>query len=401
MASVKVVQNLKKINKKKEAPLYLRIIKNRRPKYISLGIYLVENNWNPDAQRVKKGHPNSGRLNAFITLRKAEAEGVAVDMETKSKSVSSYRIKEKILGEAPLEFFPYADKYVDSLEAAGKINTHKRAKSIIGKLRDYMNDKTLFFNDITVSFLKDYERHLVTKGNKPNTIHANLRIFRKLFNDVVREDKLSRNENPFYKYIMKTEKTKREYLTEEEFKMIEDLELPKDQVINTHRNIFVFATYAGGLRISDVLTLRWENFDGERINLQIQKTKSTHTIKLPDKALAIANFYKPDKPNPKDFIFPLLDKNLDYTKPKVLITAISSATAYTNKDLKTIEDKIELKKHISFHTSRHTFATWALRKGIRIEYVSKLLGHTNIKETQIYAKIVNEELEKAMEVFND
>ena len=96
-----------------------------------------------------------------------------------------------------------------------------------------------------------------------------------------------------------------------------------------------------------------------------------------------------------------LDKNLDYTKPKVLITAISSATAYTNKDLKTIEDKIELKKHISFHTSRHTFATWALRKGIRIEYVSKLLGHTNIKETQIYAKIVNEELEKAMEVFND
>ncbi|MDD4214814.1 MAG: tyrosine-type recombinase/integrase, partial [Bacteroidales bacterium] len=59
-----------------------------------------------------------------------------------------------------------------------------------------------------------------------------------------------------------------------------------------------------------------------------------------------------------------------------------------------------IKKHLSFHTSRHTFATRALRKGIRIEYVSKLLGHASIKETQVYAKIVNEELDKAMEVFD-
>ena len=61
---------------------------------------------------------------------------------------------------------------------------------------------------------------------------------------------------------------------------------------------------------------------------------------------------------------------------------------------------LEIQKHIHFHTSRHTFATRALRKGMRIEYVSKLLGHANIKTTQIYAKIVNEELDKAMEIFN-
>ena len=71
---------------------------------------------------------------------------------------------------------------------------------------------------------------------------------------------------------------------------------------------------------------------------------------------------------------------------------------YSN--LKRIAKKAGIKKNLSFHTSRHTFATWALRKGIRIEYVSKLLGHASIKETQIYAKIVNEELDKAMEVFN-
>jgi integrase/recombinase XerD len=69
--------------------------------------------------------------------------------------------------------------------------------------------------------------------------------------------------------------------------------------------------------------------------------------------------------------------------------------------LKTIATKAKIEKKISFHTSRHTFATRALRKGMRIEYVSKLIGHSNIKTTQIYAKIVNEELDEAMDVFDE
>mgnify|MGYP000845669624 FL=1 len=68
--------------------------------------------------------------------------------------------------------------------------------------------------------------------------------------------------------------------------------------------------------------------------------------------------------------------------------------------LKALEEDSELGKHISFHISRHTWATRALRKGISIDKVSKLMGHAQIKETQIYAKIVNEELDKAMDVFN-
>ena len=103
---------------------------------------------------------------------------------------------------------------------------------------------------------------------------------------------------------------------------------------------------------------------------------------------------------PADYIFPFLKNNLDYSDPTVLFNAISSNTACANKNLKMIGAKAGIEKHISFHSSRHTFATRALKKGMRIEYVSKLLGHTNLKTTQIYAKIVNEELDKAMDVFN-
>ena len=63
--------------------------------------------------------------------------------------------------------------------------------------------------------------------------------------------------------------------------------------------------------------------------------------------------------------------------------------------------KAEIDKPLSFHISRHTWATRALRKGVSIDKVSKLMGHAQLRETQIYAKIVNEELDKAMDVFND
>ena len=97
----------------------------------------------------------------------------------------------------------------------------------------------------------------------------------------------------------------------------------------------------------------------------------------------------------------MLDNNLDYNDPRTSYNEISSATAYINKNLKTIAEKAEIEKHLSFHISRHTWATRALKKGISIDKVSKILGHAQLRETQIYAKIVNEELDKAMDVFND
>ena len=81
--------------------------------------------------------------------------------------------------------------------------------------------------------------------------------------------------------------------------------------------------------------------------------------------------------------------------------AINSKNVYANKDLKYIAKKLKLTKNISFHTSRHTWATRALRKGMRIEYVSRLMGHASIRTTQVYAKIVNEDLDRAMGVFDE
>jgi len=150
------------------------------------------------------------------------------------------------------------------------------------------------------------------------------------------------------------------------------------------------------------LQLKWQNFDGTHIGLKTQKTKETISIKLPTKALEILKKYSKSQPDNKhaDFISPLLKNNIDYSNPTALFNAISSNIAFANKNLKVIALKAGIEKHISFHSSRHTWATRALKKGVRIQHVSKVMGHTNIKTTQIYAKIVSSDLDKSMDVFN-
>ena len=163
----------------------------------------------------------------------------------------------------------------------------------------------------------------------------------------------------------------------------------------------------GGLRISDILTLQWENFDGSHITIKILKTGSTVSIKVPQRGLEILELYKEKTLKNKNgiesasnFVFPILSDDYYSLTPTLAHNSLSSATAYVNKNLKEIAKLAAIEKTISYHTSRNTFGTRALRKGMRIEYVSKLMGHATIKETQVYAKIVNEELDKAMDVFN-
>ena len=147
--------------------------------------------------------------------------------------------------------------------------------------------------------------------------------------------------------------------------------------------------------------LKWKDFDGEKPTVKTQKTGTEVYIKLPVKALEIINKYKIVASFSGGFIFPIMCKYKNIEMEKYRLQAISSATAYINKDLRKIADLACIDKHIHFHTSRHTWATRALRKGMRIEYVCKLMGHASIKTTQVYAKIVNEELDKAMDVFNE
>lgn len=401
MASVTVVLRKDKLNKKGEAPIHFRIIKNRRISYITSSIMIPIENWDEKKLRIKGKHPHSGRLNSFLSNKFNEIQDKVLALETYSKPQTSRQIKNQVFGNKPIDFFEYANDALNKYKSAGKIGTFDNFSSTNNKLKEYMNGTSLSFNDIDCKFLSDFESYLRDKkSNSTNTIHKDLKFIRNIFNQAIREDKIEMAISPFPKYRLKTAKTHRAYLTEDELRLIETYNCTKGTKMEIHRDMFIFASYAGGLRVSDILKLKWKDFDGTHINCVIKKTGTQLSIKLPNKALEILAKYKLTDENKEAFVFPLFKLNVNINNPIELDVAISRATAYANKNLKIIADKISLGKNLSFHQSRHAFAVMALKKGVSIDKVSKIMAHSNLRETQVYAKVANLELDNAMDVFN-
>ncbi len=402
MVTLKLVLRRQKISKAGTAPLYLRITKKRKARFISLDLRIEPKYWDEKQQRVRSTHRNSGRLNALLKLKMAEAQAAFVDLELVSDSVRAKDVKEKLFSKDSPDFLKYGYEYIEIYKKRGKIRTFKRFRSALNKLKKYLNGQEFLMEDMDVTFLKKYEKHIRTKyENGTNTVHTDLKSFRRIINEAVDEDKFPYSKNPFLKFKLKWEKTPKVFLTESELMAFENFQSEPGSKRELHQDAFVFACYVGGLRISDICRLKWIAFDGKHILCSTLKTGSVVSIKVPQRGLEILEKYKADEVGSGDFIFPILDRNLDYSNPEFLQTMINSRNVYANKDLKFIAEKVGIEKNISFHTSRHTWATRALRKGMRIEYVSRLMGHSSIKTTQVYAKIVNEDLDRAMDVFDE
>src|SRR5215831_9194871 len=154
MATVKVILRREKLNLNGESPLYLRIIKDRKAKFISLGIYLDASYWDEEKSRVRKSFVNSQRINNFIAQKVADAEGVALEMEAKSKFVAPHKIKEAIMGKSSESFLKYAERHLRELEHNGQIATLNSSQAVVSKLKTYIGNRDLLFDDITVNWLK-------------------------------------------------------------------------------------------------------------------------------------------------------------------------------------------------------------------------------------------------------
>jgi integrase len=250
---------------------------------------------------------------------------------------------------------------------------------------------------------------MLERKNHVNTIHSNLKVLRKIITDAIAEELIPIEKNPFNKIKLKGQKTSRLFLLDHELEKLELLQLEENSQLNHHRNLYIFSAYSAGIRISDLLLMRWKNFNGQHLCFQMKKTKEDLSVKLPEKSLDILSFYQnlannkcgEIKIDPESFIFPLLRIPPTEINKIKLFNAISSAVAYTNKDLRKLRLMAGIDKKFSFHSARHSWAVRALQKGMRIEYVSKLMGHASVKQTEVYAQILNEELDKAMEIFNE
>lgn len=184
--------------------------------------------------------------------------------------------------------------------------------------------------------------------------------------------------DPFLNHHFHLEPVDRGFLTDEEIQRImqKDFEIPRLEMV---RDVFIFSCFCG-LAYIDVAHLTQENIitldNRPWIIINRQKTNVQSNIPL----LEIPQM--------------ILDKYKGKTKDNRLLPVLSNQKI--NAYLKEIADLCGIKKRLSYHLARHTFATMLLSKGVPIESVSKMLGHTNIKTTQIYARITNKKIEQDM-----
>lgn len=403
MSSIKVVLRKNKIDKAGLAPLYLRVIKNRKTKFISLSVKLQPNEWDEDKQKVKKNHKSSTRLNAYISKKIADAEGEIADLERKNQSTSAIRIKEAIKGKPLINFFEFAYDRCEKLKDTVTLSTYRSYKNNIEKFERFIGHREIMFDDITATTLKNYASHCSSRlGNNNTTINYAFRILNLMFREAKSEDLISNELAPFTKFKVKKNKTTKRYLNEEQFEAFINLEVPQEHKAQVIKDMFIFSVFSGGLRFGDVIELQWKNYDSKnhRITKTIRKTKRQHSIKIGQKAVDILEKYKTKDQKQNHIVFPFAKVDELYFKDRERRSLITNrAISLSNMYLSRIGKQLELPFNLSFHISRHTFATRALNNGMRIEHVSKLMDHSDIGITQVYAKIIGSELDNAVDKY--
>lgn len=403
MASIKLVLRKDKTDQTGEAPLFLRIIKDRKTQFLTLGVKFKPTEWDDEKQRVKKNHRNSERMNAFLSQKVAEAEGEIADLSRRKKDVTTRKLKDAIMGKAPGNYFDYVYARLDKMKSVVKYGVWQNYYAYTSKVEKFVGSKELLFDDITLTFLNDFKSWMInTRKNNPTTIAYTFRVMRKFTKEAINDGVANATAFPYDKMNLTAPDPVKHFLSKAQVEQLKNIEVKGNTNSKYYKDMFIFCCYAGGLRFSDVLELKWENFIEEesRIVKTIRKSGRSHNFKIGASALEILKKYKTDDVQQSDFIFPVLNPEMIYEGHGADHFRVKSTLSRcANLVMHRLGKEMNLPFTLTFHASRHTFATNALKNGMRIEYVSKLMDHASIGITQVYAKIVNEDLDKAVEMY--
>lgn len=399
MATAKIILR-KKQNKDGTYPLTIRLTKDRRTSFIHLGKHLKEADWDEKEHRVKKSHPNSERLNNFLLKKLSEANNKLLEMETEKNDVSVRSIKNKLKPTVGSTFFQQATYYIDELTKNGKFNRVSADKPRIERFREFLKGEDISFTDITIPLLNRFKSYLKsTRTIKERTAVNHLVLIRSIYSQAIKTGIVDAKHYPFGKgkVIIKFPDSIKVGLSIEEVKKMEDLELEMGSYNNHARNIWLFAFYFAGMRISDVLRLKWKDFQDERLHYSMGKNEKGGSLKIPDKALKILLQYDIQKKGKDDLVFPELKVFGNLNDKFKVQRQISFAISRLNKALKEVAKLAEIDKPLTLHISRHTFGNLSGDK-IPIQMLQKLYRHSSITTTIGYqANFIHKDADDALD----
>lgn len=385
--SVKLILYKSKTLSNGEHPIMIRIIKERKSKYIATGYSSHKDLWDENSQEPKRNHPHYKELKILVNKMKLETEKLVYNLETESEDLSAYDIQRSIRRKKNHNgsIYAYIDSIVERMATAGQIKNASIYKDTKRNIKYFAGKKDVQFSDIDIMFLNKFEEHLKAKGKGANTIYLYLRTLRSIMNKAIKELVCSEKYYPFKNFSLarySNIKTEKRAITKEDIKKIEALILDNDDEILA-RDIFLFSYYCRGMNFTDICFLKWGNIENNRLFYTRQKTKELFNIGLLDPAQRILARYKTETFDGKDsHVFPILFSH--HITAKTIYNRKEKILKVVNKNLKGIASKAEITANLTTYVARHSYATILKISGISTSVISQAMGHDSERTTQVY-----------------
>jgi site-specific recombinase XerD len=373
-------------------PLYVRCTMNGQRFEVATGFTAHHDDWNESKQLIKGRTEDVKIINNRLEKIRTKIQDIYNQLESIGQPFDVLTIKERFLGNRKekglLEVF---DSVVTNIESRlnkdyspGTLKHYKTTKKRLVeflKIRGERSDIAL--SKVDYSFLSSFDVFLKTEKNvKPNTALTYHKHVKKVFNTAISLGYISHC--PYESFKPTRNETNRDFLTFQELTQIQNKKIDISR-LDFIRNVFVFASYTG-LSYSDIEKLSSNHIhkgsDGNNWII-IDRTKTESRCRIP--------------------LLPAAKEVLKkYENHPLAMSANRLLPIYSNQKmnsyLKELADICGIQKNLSMHVARHTFATSVtLTNGVPLETVSKMLGHSSLKTTQIYARIVDTKISKDMD----
>jgi len=258
---------------------------------------------------------------------------------------------------------------------------------------DYNGHLNIYFSDIDVSWLKQYEAYQRKKGFAENTLGIRFRTLRALYNLAIEEEIVKPEYYPFKKFKVARlqQETIKRAISKEEIKEVLNYDCKADKYLQLAVDLFSFSYLIGGINFVDIAYLTKENVIDSRLIYKRKKTGKL--IKLPIHTEAMKYILKYQSLEP--YLFPILSSFHRTDQQK--INRIHKIIAKVNHRLKTIGKELNLLINLTTYVARHSYATVLKRSGVSTSIISESLGHSSEKITQIYLdSFENSQIDEAM-----
>lgn len=381
MFTVKALIRKETIRKDGTAPVYIRLVKDRKVSYYKLGFLINVKEWSEKNESVKSFIGNDYNYKIESVKNKIKSFALAHPNKTAKEIINEFELNNT---DSVYEFF---EEYLCENKERLSYQFHKHMTSVLNKLKEFESELT--FDKLDVSYLDQYINYCLSIGNSKNTAYGNLKKLRIVINEAVKRGRIRYENNPFLNYKMKSFQVKEKYLTIEEINSIENYNC--SGVRKLAKDTYLFSFYCAGIRFSDVALMKKSNIENGRLRYKMNKSQKYKDIKLPQKTIEILSRYKTT-----NYLFPIIRTNSE-TKEDIG-KEITNRNALINKELKIIQKDLGIKTNLSFHTARHSFANFAVKKKIHVKTIQELLGHSSLTTTQEYLRrFDNEDSDKAMD----